>query len=49
MSKIPLQIINQRGQIEILEEKLLLNANTLIISVSNFTWAIPVPVPFPLV
>ena len=44
MSKIPNKTINQRGQIQILEGKLELNGNTLIISVPIPIWAIPIPI-----
>ena len=49
MGKIPYKTINQRDQIQILEGKLWLNGITLIISVPISIWAIPIPVPFPLV
>ena len=49
MNKMPYKIINQRGQIQILEEQLWLNGNILIISVPIPIWANPILVPFPLV
>ena len=45
MGKIPSTIINQQGQLQILDGKLGLTGNTLIINVPIPIWAIPISVP----